>query len=550
MTFIDLTLSALPMAERVKTLYPEIALFAATCLVMIVGLSKSYPIRKTCGLITFVALGIAGILAHVTFAPANTTPLVNLPHYGKIIVAIVGMLLSLLIAGTADRDYEAAVAKGEPFNPLRAVRAEFYSFFLFSLTGLMLCAGADDLIWLFLALELTSLPTYIMVTISTRHNRSMEAGVKYFFLGALGAATFLYGFAMLYGGTGSTNLAEIQRSLAEQAAGGGINGIAMTGLLLSVVGIAFKIAAVPMHFYTPDVYQGASSPIAAFLAFVPKTAGFFALLLIVSCVGWNSAGGKLPEPLHQVLWIMAALTMTVGNVLALLQNSVKRVLAYSSIAHSGYMLVGLIAGPGEPGAPFTRNGLAAVMFYLLAYGIMNLGAFAALACLERTGKDGKPDEVDSFADLRGLCRSSPVLGYTMVLSALGLLGLPPTLGFFSKLPLFTSAISAGEITLVVILGLNSAVAAFYYLRLAGTPWLETLELTPGHTPPRLAPFFARTIAGVCSAVGVVLLAIVPYTSAAKTAAEYRDRGTNPNKPALMNPAPTPAENAAAAVSTR
>lgn len=541
----SLTLAAIPMAEKVKTMYPEIALFAATCIVMMVGLSKSYPLRKLCGPICFIALAISGVLAHFTFAPTGTTPLENLPHYGKIIVAIVGMLLTLLIAGSADREYEIAISRGEPYNPLKATRAEFYSFFLFSLTGLMLCAGADDLIWLFLALELTSLPTYIMVSMSTRHNRSMEAGVKYFFLGALGAATFLYGFTMLYGGTGSTSLSEIQRILAEQSAAGGISGIAMTGLVLSVLGIAFKIAAVPMHFYTPDVYQGASSPIAAMLAFVPKTAGFFALLLLISCVGWNAADGKLPEPLHQILWIMAALTMTVGNVLALLQTSVKRTLAYSSVAHSGYMLVGLLAGPGAPGAPFTRNGLAAVLFYLLAYGVMNLGAFAVLACLERTGKDGKPDECDSFSDLRGLCRSSPILGYTMVLSALGLLGLPPTLGFFGKLPLFTAAISAGEIPLVVILGLNSAIAAFYYLRLAGTPWLETLEIAPGTSPPRLAPFFSRTVAGFCSAAGVVILAVVPVTSYALRAAEYRDRSTNPGKPLVapragveVAPAPT------------
>ncbi len=539
MLSLDPVLAVLPMAEKVKTMYPEVALFAATCIVMLVGLSKSYAVRKLCGPITFVALAIAGLLAHYTFAPTGTTPLENLPHYGKIIVAIVGMMLTLLVAGVADRDYESAVARGEPFNPLRAIRAEFYAFFLFSLTGLMLCAGADDLIWLFLALELTSLPTYIMVTISTRHNRSMEAGVKYFFLGALGAATFLYGFAMIYGGTGSTSLQDIQRILAQQSNTGGINAIAMTGLILSVLGIGFKIAAVPMHFYTPDVYQGASSPIAAFLAFVPKTAGFYALVLIVSCVGWNASGGKLPEPLHQILWIMAALTMTVGNVLAVLQTSVKRLLAYSSIAHSGYMLVGLLAGPGEPGAPFTRNGLAAVMFYLLSYGIMNLGAFAVLSCLERTGKDGKPDEIDSFADIRGLCRSSPVLGYTMVFSALGLLGLPPTLGFFAKLPLFTSAISAGEVPLVIILGINSAIAAYYYLKLAGTPWLESLESTPGVSPPRLAPFFGRTVAGVCSAVGVVLLAIIPFTGAATNAAQYRDKSINPGKPSAQSPEARP-----------
>jgi NADH-quinone oxidoreductase subunit N len=252
---------------------------------------------------------------------------------------------------------------------------------------------------------------------------------------------------------------------------------------------------------------------------------------------------------------MAALTMTVGNVLAVLQTSVKRTLAYSSVAHSGYMLVGLVAGPGklvpdESGflsATFTGSGLSALLFYLLSYGVMNLGAFAVLASLERTGRDGQPEEIDSFADLRGLCRSSPVLGYTMVLSALGLLGLPPTLGFFAKLPLFTSAISSGQAVLVVILGINSAIAAFYYLKLAGTPWLESADTADGQsppnahpdglTPPRLAPFPARTIAGVASAVGVVVLAVVPFTGAANHAAVYRDSTFDPSEraPGLTKP---------------
>lgn len=163
-----------------------------------------------------------------------------------------------------------------------------------------------------------------MVTLSTRRNKSMEAGVKYFFLGALGAAIFLYGFAFIYGGTGVTGFREIQASIAQQVKAGGINEITMLGIILAIVGISFKIAAVPMHFYTPDVYQGASAPIAGFLAFVPKAAGFFAIMLIVSCVGWNfgESQSALPPMLHDVLWAIAVLTMTVGNVLAILQSSV------------------------------------------------------------------------------------------------------------------------------------------------------------------------------------------------------------------------------------
>ncbi len=533
---------AASIADKVHGMWPEIVLFAAACVVMVVGISRDLRIRDLCLPICLAALAIAGVLA-VKTTPASLLPLAGMPMYAKALTAVMGMLLLLLLSGTADREYEQAIARGtEKYDPLRANRAEFYAFFLFSLTGLMLCAGAEDLIWLFLALELTSLPTYIMVAISTRHNRSMEAGVKYFFLGALGAATFLYGFTLLYGGTGSTSLTDIQRILADQmAAGGGpggINGIAMAGLVLSVIGIGFKIAAVPMHFYTPDVYQGSSATVAAFLAFVPKTAGFIALMLLCSTVGWcafsqpSDAWGSLPSPLHEVLWVMAVLTMTVGNVLAVVQTSVKRVLAYSSIAHSGYMLVGIIAGPGDT---FAGNGLAAVLFYLLSYGVMNLGAFAVLASLEKPGRDGLPDEIDSFDDLRGLCRTHPLLGYTMVLSALGLLGFPPTLGFLAKLPLFTSAISSGEIVLTVILGLNSAIAAFYYLRLAGTPWLETSDSLPGAQPARVR-IVTRIIAGAASAAAVVVLAIfgAVLTSWAKDAGEFK-RTQQPPRAALVAP---------------
>lgn len=535
-----LTLAAsMTMLTKIQAMWPEIALFTATCVVMVVGLSPTRAIRKLCWPISAIALAIAGFLAYQTTPPMSDV-LPNFAQYGKVLAAGIGLLLLLLLHGSADRDVEAAIDRGEPFDPLNTNRAEFYAFFLFSLTGLMLCAGADDLIWLFLALELVSLPTYIMVAISTRHNRSMEASVKYFFLGAMGAATFLYGFAMLYGGTGSTNLGEIRFQLQSQLAAGGLNPIAMLGLILSVLGIAFKIAAVPMHFYTPDVYQGSSSPVAAFLAFVPKSAGFFSIILLVSTVGWiiPEAGGpaRLPAPLHEVLWIMAVLTMTVGNVLAILQTSLKRVLAYSSIAHSGYMLVGVVAGPGVGGNQFTSNGLAAVLFYLLTYGVMNLGCFAVIACLERTGKDGQPDEIDSFDDLRGLVRSRPILGATMVLCALGLLGFPPLVGFFAKLPLFTAGMYSGQVTLVVILGLNSAIAAFYYLRLAAAPWLESGDAGTGDAPVRLNALGGRTLAAAIAGVGVIALAFVPLTGFANHGGKWTGQA-----------APTAPATAAAAV---
>lgn len=517
------------MIEKLNDLWPEISLFVTTCVVMVLGLSRSLPVRRLCAPASALGLALAGVLAVATSdAAGEGGPLPHLMPYAKALTAVVGLVLLLLVAGTVDRTEESLVAQGRVgFDPLRTNRAEFYSFFLFSLTGVMLCASAEDLVWLFLALELTSLPTYIMVTISGQHPaaapRSNEAGVKYFFLGAMSAAMFLYGFALLYGATGTTMLPEMTLYFAEH----GVSSLATIGMLLAVVGVSFKIAAVPLHFYTADVYEGASSTVSAFLAFVPKTAGFIALMLLLSTVGWHygATGESLPEMVRVMLWVMAALTMTVGNVLALLQNNVKRILAYSSIAHSGYMLVGLIAGPGDS---ITTNGLSAVLFYLLVYGVSNVGAFAVLASLERrVGPTGEPLEIETVEDLRGLCRTDPVLGWVMVLSALSLLGFPPLLGFLGKLPLFTAAISHGEIPLVIVLGVNSAIAAVYYLRLVALPLLENPD--PGAHVPARTPFISRTLAGLVSAAGVVVLVFFgnALMRASNTAGQYSGVASTP-----------------------
>jgi NADH-quinone oxidoreductase subunit N len=487
------------MIERVAYLWPEIVLFIATCAVMVLGLSPSLALRRLCSPVCALALILAGVLALRT--PPSGGLLPHLMPYAKAMIAGVSLLLLLLLSGTVDREEEDQIATGKRvFNAGRTNRAEFYAFFLFSITGLMLCASADGLIWLFLALELTSLPTYVMVTISSRRARSQEAGVKYFFLGALGAAIFLYGFVLMYGGTGATRFTDIAHVLATD----GMNSITLAGAILAIIGLCFKIAAVPMHFYTADVYQGAAAPVSAMLAFVPKAAGFLAIMLLVTTLA--AAGGEngswLPESIRVLLWLIAALTMTVGNVMALLQKSVKRLLAYSSIAHSGYMLVGIIAGPGD--GTFANNGLAAVLFYLLCYGVMNVGIFGVVACLERKGKEGYT-EVENFDDLRGLCARYPLLGWSMVICGLSLLGMPPLLGFWAKVPLFTSAISAGEIMLVLVLAVNSAIAAYYYLALVRVPLLTDPDADTA--PMTETPFAWRQLATVLSAAGVIALAI-------------------------------------------
>ncbi len=488
------------MIERLAVIRPEIALFVAACVVMLLGVSRNAGLRRLVWWVTGVALVISGVLAMTTEGRVGLIP--GLTPYVKTMVAGVGLLLALVLAGSVDRGYERQVARGTArFDPIRSTGGEFAAFFLFSLAGVMLCASADDLIWLFLALELTSLPTYVMVALSTSRQRSGESAVKYFFLGAFGAAVFLYGFALMYGATGTTMLPEIAASFASGRAG--VLGIA--GLTLALVGVAFKMAAAPMHFYAADVYEGSSAPVAAHLAFAPKAAGLVSAMLLLACAGWGFGDG-LPEAVRVVVWVMAAVTMTVGNAMALLQSSVKRMLAYSSVAHSGYMLVGLVAGPGTGASSIWTNGLSASLFYMLCYGLMNVGAFAALAALERgQGADGETIELETVDDLRGLCKARPWVGWGFVLSVLSLLGFPPLLGFFAKLFLFTSAISAGEIALVVVMGLNSAVGAFYYLRLVSSAYFER---TGGAERARPTALWGRALAAGLSGASVV--AALPF----------------------------------------
>jgi NADH-quinone oxidoreductase subunit N len=409
--------------------------------------------------------------------------------------------------GLIDRHYEGEVKAGRAiFDPMRVNRGEFFVLLLFSVIGATLVCNANDLIWLFLALELTSLPTYVMVAMSRPSRKAQEAGVKYFFLGAFATAMFLYGFALLYGSTGTMILTEMRTAFAEQAAGDGINTFGIVGMILSVLGLAFKIAAAPLHFYAADVYEGAASAVTSFIAFVPKAAGMLALILLLGTMGWYGHVGPdqfgLPEPVVYALWMMAVLTMTLGNVAALLQKSIKRMLAYSSIAHSGYMMIGLIAGPGL--------GINGVLFYLSVYGIMNTAAFAVLAGLERSGQ-----EIETVDEIAGLRLKHPAMAVVLAISSASLLGLPPLLGFMGKLYLFVAGIEAGHLPLVVIAGVNSAISAGYYIYLVQ---LAILSLPSAQAEtivksPRLWP----RVAGM---IGAALVVIVPiFTEALYSASE-------------------------------
>jgi NADH-quinone oxidoreductase subunit N len=316
----------------------------------------------------------------------------------------------------------------------------------------MLIAGSADLLLLFLGLELMVLPGYMLAGFHKSDAYSTEGAIKYFLLGSFSSAIFLFGLAFVWGITGTTRVDGVADALGAVAAGTAplSAGLAM-GLAFLTTGVAFKIAAVPFHYWTPDAYQGSPTPITGYLSVGPKI-GAFALILRL----FVEALGPLSDIWMPVMIVLATLTMTLGNLVAITQDNVKRMLAYSSIAHTGYMLVGLAAYAGGE-----IQGLEGLLFYFAAYTFMNLGAFAVVAALQR--RTGVTSSLDTFA---GLGRREPMLGVLMTLFLLSLIGIPPTAGFFAKAFVILAAVEAGGplTVLAVIAVLNAAVAAFYYLR--------------------------------------------------------------------------------------
>ena len=496
------------MADRLWLLTPELILLVGAVVCAIGGLFEAAAIRRrvgfiACGFLAAACIAIPSVYTSERIAATDTL----LPHIGpyiKFFTASIGILLVMATGGLMDRKYEHAIAKGNAaHSPLRTSGGEFHALLLLSISVVMLLCEARDLIWLFLALELVSLPTYVMVAMSRLSKVAQEAAMKYFFLGAVSAALMLYGFALLYAATGTFVLTEIADVFATQRADGGVLLLGQIGLLLAIFGLCYKIAAAPMHLYAPDVYQGAAAAVTAFLAFIPKTAGILAIILLCTLVGWDDG---LPLVVEMALWVVAVLTMLLGNIGALLQTSAKRMLGYSSIAHSGYMLIGIIAGP--------PLGLVAVFVYIVIYGATNTSAFATLACLTRDGK-----EVDELEDLAGLHKRSPLAATSFAVSCGSLLGIPPLFGFWGKLLLFAAGIAAGQILLVLIAAVASAISAWYYLRLIGVSLLASTTTRSESVKVTLQwPLIAAVLCAIIAIAGPILLSTL-YVDAQQSIVE-------------------------------
>ncbi|HKJ37312.1 MAG TPA: NADH-quinone oxidoreductase subunit N [Anaerolineales bacterium] len=366
-------------------------------------------------------------------------------------------------------------------------RGEYYTLLLFSVTGMMLMAQAADLIIVFLALELLSIPLYVLAAFARPKADSEEAGMKYFLLGAFSTGFVVYGIALIFGATQSTNLFAIVES-----ASNGTSGLLLTiGAALVLVGFGFKVAAVPFHMWTPDVYQGAPTAVTAFMSSGAKIAGFAALMRVFA-----TAFPSLATDMTDILWALAALTMIVGNLVAISQTDIKRLLAYSSIAHAGYILMAFVPY-GNPDQEIASTAIAAGLFYLVAYAVTNFGAWGVVIALEK--KEGKGLAIEDYA---GLGKKYPALAAAMTVFILSFIGFPPTLGMVGKFYLFRSVIDGGFIWLAIIGVLTSLVSAFYYLRV-----VVTMYMKDGDPETERETWLSLTTSGM--ALATVIVSLVP-----------------------------------------
>jgi NADH-quinone oxidoreductase subunit N len=570
-------------------LLPELTLVTVACLLFLLGVSRKASTRHICawialitlGALFFVQLDVVARESILGVGPLDITGTVSsgaFLEYIRLIVFGVGAVLVLLAWPTN------ADATGSDSMNFGQEAGEFYGLMLLSLTGVLLVASTNDIILLFLGIELASIPTYIMVSISRPLPVAQEAGVKYFFLGAMAAALMLFGFSYLYGTTGQTKLDAISSMLHPVASQPTVLTPWQTlAVVMLMGGFAFKIAAVPLHAYAGDVYQGAATPVTAFLAFVPKTSGFLAIIKVLSAVGGEH--WSLPPLIVNLLWVIAALTMTVGNSLGLLQFNVKRVLAYSSVAHSGYMLVGVTAlikaaetfkdNPARA-AQVQALAIGGVLFYLAAYGIMNSGAFGVLMMLPSrdAGDSVRPDgpqrapvatTAETYDDLAGQGKRHVALGLAMAVCCFSLIGIPLTVGFFGKVYLIQPALASGLTWLVIITMANAAISAAYYLRIVATMFLRPApdaELgsaaEPVYARHHAAPHglaaiahapFPLSMAIVLSVAGTLMLGTVVPAIEALTRDVQKAAGLATPPPAVTAAPPAPVNAPAAVAAT-
>ena len=454
---------------------PEIVLCAVGILIMIVDPFVGAAKQRVLGWIAFAGTLLALAAVHIAAKDAGSaySNLIFADSFSLFVHVIVIGAAALAILGSINYLDREGIQRGE-----------YYALILFATAGMGILGGANELVTAFLGLEMSSISTYILAGFRKRALKSNEASLKYFILGSFATAFFLYGIAMVYGATGSTEISKIETILRGFAH---LPDLAVLGLGLIFVGLGFKVVVAPFQIYAPDVYEGAPTPVTALLASAPKAATF-ALMLRIFFVAFGSAGSLW----FWAIWISAVLTMFIGNLAALVQTNVKRMLAYSSIAHAGYIMVAFIAS--------TDLGIAAVLFYLAAYALMKMGAFLVITHLGQQNEQ----RLD-IKDYAGLGMRQPVLAACFSLFLLSLLGLPATAGFLGKFFAFQAALDSRVIWLVIIAAINSVIGAYYYLRVIISMYFS--EPSKDYSPTAVAP--ALTVALSVAALGTLYLGLFP-----------------------------------------
>ena len=465
----------MPIEINWQLLMPELVIVLTLLIVLVFDLFDSIS-KTVLGWMTIVGAGIALWVSIDMHLAGRVGPqfyemfkVDNFSLFFNIIFLVSTILVVLISMSYLDRGDRK--------------QGPYYLLILLATLGMMLMAAGNELIIVFLGLELMSLSLYVLAGYFRESPASSEAGMKYLLLGAFASAFFLYGIALIYGGAGTTSVPAIAEAITAEDK----SPLLLAGMFLLVVGFGFKVAIVPFHQWAPDVYEGAPTTIAAFISAGPKAAGFAAFLRI-----FMEALPNLQGEWSGVLVLLAMLTMTVGNVIAIAQTNIKRMLAYSSIAHAGYVLIGLAAANSE--------GISSAMLYLLVYCVMNIGAFGAII-LART-EDGESLMISDYA---GLGTRKPLLAMFMSVMLLSLAGFPPTAGFIGKFYIFKAAVGAGHIWLVIIGAVNTAISAFYYLRVVVTMYMREPEEELEFSPYASTLVIGLTIA----AVGVLLIGILP-----------------------------------------
>lgn len=514
-------------AETIGVLIPELILVLAATFIYVAGAflpNKKFWAGLAVLSIIASAAALTGQYEKLFWTAGAGEPALSANIGGPLAVDLLGQYVRLLalVVGAV-----FVLTSARPQN--EELVPEVIGTILMAVAGLMLVGGSRDLVMLFLGLELISIPTYILLFLGRKDGSSSESTAKYFFLSILSSGITLYGFSYLYGVGGSTRLDEIQAALTKSLAGAESAPLfAQLALVLVTAGLGFKIAAVPFHFYAPDVYQGTTHANAGLLAVLPKIAGIVALVRIVSV-----ALPGTEETAVRLLLILSMVTMTLGNVTALWQDDVRRMMAYSSIAHAGYMLVGLAVDFAARKSGLTNvDGVGATLFYTAAYSLSTAGLFACFAYLG--GPNRSLDKVD---DLAGVGRSSPFVALAAAVFLFSLTGIPPMPGFFGKLELFYGAIQVGLsdsklapwfIALAVVGMLNAATSAAYYLRLIGAMYFRTPEGEPAK-PAGLGPWLA---VAVCTATSVAIMLGPGGITAASNGAAKSARATQAAPPAV------------------